>query len=402
VSPPATTPDASPALAPPPGNPRFPHFDGLRGIAILMVVGFHAAALGDGLGHAVPLTGQISSSFAGDLGRELYSGVSLFFAISGFLLYRPYAHARATGRRPPTVREFARRRALRILPAYWVALTLLGLAGEGGGALGADWWRYYGFLQVYDPDTLAGGIQVAWSLCVEVVFYLLLPIYAVCVAAIARRAGTLAAETAGLVLLVGGCLLFRAGLRSLEISPYLIRTFPAQATFFAIGIGLAAASVAVAHRERAPWIVERLVRHSWLAWGGAALAFAVAARAFRVENLVISQFTWFAFYANHVLIACAILLLMAPLSFHLRPAGLASAVTAWKGLVWLGLVSYGLFLWHLPLLRKVLVSVLSDAPQPTQIAGLFAFALSVCAGIAAVSYRFVELPFLRRKERTGV
>jgi peptidoglycan/LPS O-acetylase OafA/YrhL len=70
--------------------------------------------------------------------------------------------------------------------------------------------------------------------------------------------------------------------------------------------------------------------------------------------------------------------------------------------VWLGLVSYGLFLWHLPLLRKALVSVLSDAPQPTQIAGLFAFALSVCAGIAAVSYRFVELPFLRRKERTGV
>ena len=84
-------------------------------------------------------------------------GPLLFFAISGFLLYRPWVAARAHGRPLPHTARYARRRALRILPAYWFALTVLAIFPGITGAFTGDWWRYYFFLQLYDADTLARG-----------------------------------------------------------------------------------------------------------------------------------------------------------------------------------------------------------------------------------------------------
>jgi peptidoglycan/LPS O-acetylase OafA/YrhL len=124
--------DRSPAVAPPPGNPRFPLFDSLRGIAVLAVVIFHVAFI----------TGALNVRVAGDvLGVLGDVGVVLFFVISGFLLYRPFVAARAHGRRPPDPVRYARRRALRIVPAYWVALTVLAIFPGVVGPFSRDWWR---------------------------------------------------------------------------------------------------------------------------------------------------------------------------------------------------------------------------------------------------------------------
>jgi peptidoglycan/LPS O-acetylase OafA/YrhL len=140
----------SPAVAPPPGNPRFPLFDSLRAIAVLAVLTFHVCLV----------SGALSRRVAGDAAAVLGAqGPILFFAISGFLLYRPWIAS------APSVARYARRRALRILPAYWLALTLLAI--YPGVVLGDDWWRYYLFLQLYSADTVSGGIPVAWTLCVE-------------------------------------------------------------------------------------------------------------------------------------------------------------------------------------------------------------------------------------------
>jgi peptidoglycan/LPS O-acetylase OafA/YrhL len=72
--------------------------------------------------------------------------VGVFFALSGFLLYRPYLAARLAGRPQPSTRSFLRRRWLRILPAYWVALTVLAIWPGLPGVFTGDWWRYYGLL----------------------------------------------------------------------------------------------------------------------------------------------------------------------------------------------------------------------------------------------------------------
>ena len=128
----------SPAVAPPPGNPRFPLFDALRAIAVIAVVAFHAAILG----------GALERPVLGDAAVQLGAlGPIVFFAISGFLLYRPWVAARAAGAVPPAALRYARRRALRILPAYWVALTVLAIYPGITGVFTSDWWRYYLFLQ---------------------------------------------------------------------------------------------------------------------------------------------------------------------------------------------------------------------------------------------------------------
>jgi peptidoglycan/LPS O-acetylase OafA/YrhL len=128
-------------------------------------------------------------------------GVSVFFVLSGYLLYQPFARALLRDRTAPATRRYLRHRLLRIVPAYWVVVvasflfipaTGLGDAHHGvqrrGGRpdLGpfADLARFATFTQVYWRDSLAGPFPQAWTLAVEMAFYLLLPVLAW---AIARR-----------------------------------------------------------------------------------------------------------------------------------------------------------------------------------------------------------------------
>src|SRR5262245_48380037 len=128
--------DVPDALRPPPGNPRFPLVDGLRAVAATMVLVSHTSFLSGFNGR-----GEIGRVFA-----RFDMGVALFFIISGFLLYRPFVSARLDGRAAPRVLRYARRRVLRIVPAYWLALTVLaiwpGLRGDVFGHIPI----YYGFL----------------------------------------------------------------------------------------------------------------------------------------------------------------------------------------------------------------------------------------------------------------
>src|SRR5436190_9740435 len=151
----ATVPAPSPAFAAPPGNPRFPLFDGLRGIAVLAVL----------LLHSSELSGRVGLGVGGRLGEAAGGlGVVLFFVISGFLLYRPFAAARASGRPRSPTHLYARRRALRILPGYWIVLTILAAFPAVVGVFTGHWWRYYGFLQAYFAHSTSSGIPVAWTL----------------------------------------------------------------------------------------------------------------------------------------------------------------------------------------------------------------------------------------------
>ena len=100
----ASVPDV---VAPPPRHPRFPLLDGLRAIAVLTVVLVHVAFFGEAIG----------PSLGGRLLAHLNIGVTIFFLISGFLLYRPFIAHRAGGPGAPAVTQYAKRRLLRIFPA---------------------------------------------------------------------------------------------------------------------------------------------------------------------------------------------------------------------------------------------------------------------------------------------
>lgn len=98
--------------------------------------------------------------------------------ISGFLVSRPFFAARWSGA-PSAMSAYLRRRALRIVRAYWVALTVLGATLRLPGVFSSHWWVFYGSGQIYGRPDASPGRGVAWTLCVEVSFYLFLPTFVV-------------------------------------------------------------------------------------------------------------------------------------------------------------------------------------------------------------------------------
>jgi peptidoglycan/LPS O-acetylase OafA/YrhL len=165
------TPRAGSFLAP---------LESLRGIAAWSIVLFHV------------WSARYAVSVAWNLGpatvfmQPLQSGVTLFFVLSGFLLYRPFARAALSGAAYPSVRRYARNRALRILPAYWVVLlaaiatgATAAVVSSAGTQVGRLNWSQTAWnmplLQNYRPSALMTGISHTWSLGVEVSFYILLP-----------------------------------------------------------------------------------------------------------------------------------------------------------------------------------------------------------------------------------
>ena len=176
--------DSEPVVAPPPGHRRFPLIDAIRGLAVLYIVVAHGVVFGGGAGD-------------NDWYRGLFAhniGIAMFFVVSGFVIYRPFVAHRVLGAPHPGIVAYVRRRFLRIVPPYWLALTVLSIYPGLGGVFTEDWWVYYGLLQlypIYDPgecaQTVEGcGIAPAITLPGELGFYVILPIYVAFIAALTK------------------------------------------------------------------------------------------------------------------------------------------------------------------------------------------------------------------------
>ena len=161
---------------------RLPGLDGLRALAALSVFGVH-------FNQIVQLDFHI-----GPVGiyRLLANGnhaVSLFFSLSGFLLSLPFWKAIESGRPLPGMKRYILRRIGRILPAYYVALTILILLGGLWRIPGAgiDILLHYTFLFNYTEFSIFSINPPFWTLAVEVQFYILLPVFFLLVRRITHR-----------------------------------------------------------------------------------------------------------------------------------------------------------------------------------------------------------------------
>ena len=218
----------SPARIAPTSGTRLAGIEGLRAIAACSIVVYHSWLLGSRSG----------TPSLGALGRTVFPhlpvGVTLFFVLSGFLLYRPFAAALIRDEVRPSLSAFLRNRALRIFPAYWVILLVSALI------LGTVYIRYSPFdlgtgsllrrpgtlaatallVQNYNPDTYFTGIGPAWSLAIELVFYVTLPLLALLAWAAARHTATRSGRR--VAALIPAAILLLVGFSGKAAASYLV------------------------------------------------------------------------------------------------------------------------------------------------------------------------------------
>jgi peptidoglycan/LPS O-acetylase OafA/YrhL len=351
-----------------------PELDSLRGIAILLVLFYHGFASRYG---TTGLSGL--PKFLVGLTAPGWAGVNLFFALSGFLITGILLDSKP---RPDYFRRFYWRRALRILPAYYALLILLPIFGRYGLLGESVSWRFLALSAVYLANvTVLFGVPmqfgVLWSLAVEEHFYLIWPVIVrylrrgamVAVAIFIAAAATLARVIA-----------FRLGHDALGHYTWLVAD------------GLAFGSLlALLARSSRP---SRAL--SWLIIVGAVAGIFMVVVPFRR-----------AFLGGALDVTALNLLCAATVAVTLLlGASSWNSLVRWRILRFFGEISYGLYLIHM-LVFNIFDSLQRQFfPEMPTFKGHFGimlvrFAVSapIAVGVAALSRRYFEEPFLRLKDR---
>ncbi|MEU8157033.1 acyltransferase [Micromonospora sp. NPDC048986] len=370
---------AAPTVSEPSATGRLPALDALRAIGAVAVVGHH-------VGFQTAAT--MNTTWGGWLAR-LDVGVAIFFVLSGFLLFRPWALNAATGRKRPRAERYLWRRAVRILPAYWLAtvVCLIVLPQNGQASVG-DWIRHLTFTQIYQAGQLRAGLSQTWSLATEVVFYLILPLVAVLAVGRSWRPVRTIVIVSGSVLVTAGWLTLM-GLGWLDTALHTM-WFPSYAAWFGTGMALAAAHVALrtGTAPAALRVLDDLASAPVTCWAAAVGLMAIATTPVAGPR-DLSKPTAAEFGVKLALYLVIAALILIPVAFG-GPSR-AKEIFGSSSARWLGAVSYGLFLWH-PMVIE-LIYLVGDRQLFT--GGLLnTFALTMAFGLvyAAVSYYGVERP----------
>ena len=373
------------------GGAHFAALDGYRALAAVMVVVTHVAYT----------TGFVLSGGLGHVLARFDFGVPLFFLMSGFLLYRPWVRTAFEGRARPDLRRYAVRRAARILPLYWlVVVVTLALLPELQPVAPQQWWVHLLGLQIYQPRGALEGLSQTWSLCTEISFYVVLPLLGA--AAIGRRARSLDDAWRRQVVLLTAMVAVSVVSNVLLVSTALLPRqagwwLPAYLDWFAAGMLLAVVEV----RRRLP-SPPRTVRVVDRAGADTVTCLVIAVSAFAIAVTPVggaydlSPTSPAQLLLKHVLYLVAAFFLLLPGVMHAGdgwPRALATSVPHR-----VGLVSYGIFLWHLVLLRGLMAAL--DLPFFSGgMWSLLALILPLTIVVAAVTYRLVERPAQRWAHR---
>ena len=346
-----------------------PVLDGIRALAVLLVLVHHVEFIQAGIPTIL---------------RGGFLGVDLFFVLSGFLitslLVEEYENAGTI-----SLRRFYMRRALRLLPAVTTVLTFSVLVGLliGFSAIGLTPLRFasiVGYFTNWVRATESPQLWILthfWSLAIEEQFYLLWPVVLL---ALLRRNVT---HKSILFFVTMGALASIAWMTMLDAKGFpLLRVYVGSDTRgHSLLIGCLLALMLRWNRIPADWLLnKRLMR---LMTAGSLIVLILSSAIFMVGDQ-------FLYRGGFPLIAVSSALLILSLVFN-EPEGLGS-VFCHPVCLWMGKRSYGLYVWHWPVYFLVGKFGLERAVAiPLAVAGTFV--------VAALSYRFIESPFLKLKHR---
>jgi peptidoglycan/LPS O-acetylase OafA/YrhL len=367
----------------------YPCLDGARAIAATAVL----------LHHVAFWTGDYTPDLVGRFLARMDVGVAIFFVLSGFLLSRPLFRAARDGRPAPRTAAYLWRRALRILPAYWLAVAAaLLLLPQNDGSGPGTWIRHLALTQIYGTGHLREGLSHTWSLCTEVAFYLVLPFVGAALVRLARRR-----PDRPLRVLVALAVAAAAGLGWLGwqwtarpfASAGLDLWLPSYAGWFAAGMALALLTVA-----DPTWGPVRLVTDLGgslaTCWATAGALLWIATSPLAGPMGLYQPSAAQAVLKSALYLAVATLLIL-PLVFGDQRRGWTRRALAGPVGRFLGEISYGLFLLHVVVLAGGF-AVLDLVQFTGNVVWVALATWVVSVALAAVLYVLVERPMRRWRD----
>jgi peptidoglycan/LPS O-acetylase OafA/YrhL len=371
---------------------HFPLFDAFRALGAINVFAFHAQ------GDTGGIPGTVGNYVTQRSTGWPILGATVFFLISGFLIYRPFVQAQHDGVPMPPLIPYSLRRFFRIVPAYWIALPIIALIlGETYVFTGNGLLKFFGFLQVYSRYDEQRGVAQGWTIDVELTFYIALGLIAYLMARRPVRSKRQFLRTqVGLcaTLLIGSIVWQVVALAIVPTaSPQIfasVITLPGTFDWFALGMLLAVLSVYVG--ESRPPLVALIDRAPWLPW---LIALGLDVILVHQADIFTHGRTvpWVGLHLIRGL--CAFFLLM-PAVWGVWNRGLIRKFLGLKPLAWAGRTSYGFYLWHV-----VILTELTEAGLRHSIggAGLFIAAIALSYFMGGVSWYLIERPALRLGRR---
>lgn len=363
--------------------------DPLRGAAALVVLTYHVALgtiVSFGLFGAPGFDAAYGSLASALLTSLPIVALYVFLCLSGFLISRPFVQAFADARPPPNVSRYLRRRALRIVPAFWLVATLVLIRHGTLGQSSIDVVSIYTFTTpfTFDGPILQHFLAPAWTLHVEIGFYLLIPVVAFL---LARAVGPWLSPRGRVRLVLGLATLVAAGsLAVVELLPDTVQNFRHLPTnLFAFMPGVALAALEPAARRR-------LAGRRWV--GPVAAAGFLAGLAVFVPFLGAGDLTG---AGQRVLLGAGASALVGSALMIEWSDRRQSRLLANPVLDWVGARSYSIYVIHVPVIFEVRRLVPDDAGPSKQLAIALLLSLAAVLPLGALSYRYVERPFMQRR-----
>lgn len=372
----------------------FPALDGYRAIAVFLVLTTHVAFTTAQV--VVPPFGPVLSRFD--------FGVTLFFLLSGFLLYRPWARAALTDGAGPAVGPYLWRRGLRILPAYWILVVVVFLLLEPTREAGVSGWVANMLLvHTYLPGYAVLGLTQTWSLVTEIAFYLLLPVLAWLLGR--RHRGDPDRSLRWQATLLIGCLVVAVGFNWLRTAgplsavPGTYSWLPGYLDWFAAGMLLAVLEVRLRmpNPTRGVRTIRQLAGDVPTCLTAGLLVFLVACTPVG-GSYTLAGSEPVGVILKHSLYLVAAFLLLLPGTLVPRGTGRWMTFLESPPMAYLGRISYGMFLWHL-LVMELSSRALGIGLFQGGFLILWPVTVLGTVLVASASWYLVEAPALRWKRR---
>ncbi|WP_433241242.1 acyltransferase family protein [Streptosporangium sp. CA-135522] len=389
-----------------------PKFDGIRGLCAVALLVVHVA-------WTASLTGSYNEAPSNLPAATVINGfqitVGVFFLLSGLFLYRPFARAIITDTPKPELGPYFLRRVLRLLPAYYV-VTAVALLALNFNSIDGIWYvlRPVLLMQNYDPQWMA-GMDITWTVPTEIQWYIVLPLIAWASHWYARRGADPVSRARRLMIPIPILILVGFAWNVYIHQPFM-GIFPPEfwwpigvAANIAAGMGLGIMS---ALSQVSPGNTSRIFRvaakHPNMFWFAALIVFAInCAKPFGRPGYgdYDSLPGALTFYVLFILF-CA--LLITPMVAPNSESRLIDAVVGNRVVVFLGRISYGVYLWHFIVMNLYLGSGSIFGGDPLQVpamrgmAGFWELESAVLLGsivVATVSYYAIERPLLQLGER---